>query len=329
MAGERCRFQHRAGSAVADGLRPGSRRMLRLRARDTGRGRTVGLAVRRGGEPARRTRRVRDAGRRRLPDRLGGDEPGRRDDDPGRADVARPRRARPVHAGVAGSRRRGAADRLPVCWHASGRACPSPRSPAAGAALPAAGAARRRAAAGHRLRCQARPAAILRVVPGRLRRRQRRFRRDPVRRGAERRVLRAQPRPARLAAGHAAGRRYGLGIFIVIVGVLSAILAVLYAFQQDDWRWPAGFSSAENAAIAVTCAGCGTDVPAERQLPRSGRSRLDRCAAAPGRARAGQGRPVPCRRRRLRGHRRLPDPPFAARPAFLVGVRCRARCSRR
>ncbi len=48
---------------------------------------------------------------------------------------------------------------------------------------------------------------------------------------------------------------YGLGIFVVIVGVLSAILATLYAFQQDDWRGLLGFSSAENAAIAVTTLG--------------------------------------------------------------------------
>ncbi len=48
---------------------------------------------------------------------------------------------------------------------------------------------------------------------------------------------------------------YGLGIFIVIAGVLSAILAVLYAFQQDDWRSLLSFSSAENAAIAVATLG--------------------------------------------------------------------------
>ena len=48
---------------------------------------------------------------------------------------------------------------------------------------------------------------------------------------------------------------YGLGIFIVILGVLSAILAVLYAFQQDDWRSLLSLSSAENAAIAVTTLG--------------------------------------------------------------------------
>lgn len=47
----------------------------------------------------------------------------------------------------------------------------------------------------------------------------------------------------------------GLGIFVVAAGVFSAILAVLYAFQQDDWRRLLSFSSAENAAIAVTALG--------------------------------------------------------------------------
>jgi hydrogenase-4 component B len=47
----------------------------------------------------------------------------------------------------------------------------------------------------------------------------------------------------------------GLGIFIVIVGVLSAILTALYAFQQEDWRGLLSFSSAENASIAVTMLG--------------------------------------------------------------------------
>lgn len=46
-----------------------------------------------------------------------------------------------------------------------------------------------------------------------------------------------------------------LGVITVTVGVLSAILAVLYAFQEDDWRRLLAFSSAENAAIAVTSLG--------------------------------------------------------------------------
>lgn len=48
---------------------------------------------------------------------------------------------------------------------------------------------------------------------------------------------------------------YGVGMLLVIVGVLSAILAVLYAFQQEDWRALLSFSSAENASIAVAMLG--------------------------------------------------------------------------
>ncbi len=47
----------------------------------------------------------------------------------------------------------------------------------------------------------------------------------------------------------------GFGIFVVVVGVLSAILSVLYAFQQEDWRCLLSFSSAENASIAVAALG--------------------------------------------------------------------------
>ncbi len=51
------------------------------------------------------------------------------------------------------------------------------------------------------------------------------------------------------------GHPPGFGPFVVVLGVLSAILAVLYAFQQEDWRDLLSFSSAENAAIAVTALG--------------------------------------------------------------------------
>lgn len=47
----------------------------------------------------------------------------------------------------------------------------------------------------------------------------------------------------------------GLGMFVVVLAVLSAILTALYAFQQDDWRGLLSFSSAENAAIAVAALG--------------------------------------------------------------------------
>ena len=45
---------------------------------------------------------------------------------------------------------------------------------------------------------------------------------------------------------------FGLGVLVTAIGVLTSILAALYAFQQDDWRRLLAFSSAENAAIAVT-----------------------------------------------------------------------------
>jgi hydrogenase-4 component B len=47
----------------------------------------------------------------------------------------------------------------------------------------------------------------------------------------------------------------GFGIFVVVVGVLSAILSVLYAFQQEDWRCLLSFSSAENASVSVALLG--------------------------------------------------------------------------
>jgi formate hydrogenlyase subunit 3/multisubunit Na+/H+ antiporter MnhD subunit len=49
-----------------------------------------------------------------------------------------------------------------------------------------------------------------------------------------------------------AGGVFGLGIVVTAVGVVTSVLAALYAFQQDDWRRLLAFSSAENAAIAVT-----------------------------------------------------------------------------
>lgn len=48
---------------------------------------------------------------------------------------------------------------------------------------------------------------------------------------------------------------FGLGVIVTIVGVVTSVLGALYAFQQDDWRRLLAFSSAENAAIAVTCLG--------------------------------------------------------------------------
>jgi hydrogenase-4 component B len=47
----------------------------------------------------------------------------------------------------------------------------------------------------------------------------------------------------------------GFGILVITVGVLSAILSVLYAFQQEDWRCLLSFSSAENASVSVALLG--------------------------------------------------------------------------
>src|SRR5271154_6388898 len=46
-----------------------------------------------------------------------------------------------------------------------------------------------------------------------------------------------------------------LAIIVVAVGTVSAILTILYAFQEDDWRQLLSFSSAENASIAVAVLG--------------------------------------------------------------------------
>lgn len=45
------------------------------------------------------------------------------------------------------------------------------------------------------------------------------------------------------------------GAVVLAAGTLTAILAILYAFQQNDWRRLLAFSSAENAAVAVTALG--------------------------------------------------------------------------
>lgn len=51
------------------------------------------------------------------------------------------------------------------------------------------------------------------------------------------------------------GTTAGLGTFLLIIAVISAILTVLYAFQQEDWRALLSFSTAENASIAAAMLG--------------------------------------------------------------------------
>ena len=45
------------------------------------------------------------------------------------------------------------------------------------------------------------------------------------------------------------------GMVVIVVAVLSSILTILYAFQQDGWRELLSFSSAENGSIAVAMLG--------------------------------------------------------------------------
>lgn len=45
------------------------------------------------------------------------------------------------------------------------------------------------------------------------------------------------------------------GVVVLAAGTLTSMLAILYAFQQNDWRRLLAFSSAENAAVAVTALG--------------------------------------------------------------------------
>lgn len=61
------------------------------------------------------------------------------------------------------------------------------------------------------------------------------------------------------------GVSYGLGMFLVMLGVLSGVLAALYAFQQEDWRGLLSLSSAENASIAVTALGAAVLFHADHQ----------------------------------------------------------------
>lgn len=48
---------------------------------------------------------------------------------------------------------------------------------------------------------------------------------------------------------------FGVSVLVIAAGAVSAVLAILYAFQQEDWRGLLSFSSAENAAVAVTALG--------------------------------------------------------------------------
>jgi hydrogenase-4 component B len=54
---------------------------------------------------------------------------------------------------------------------------------------------------------------------------------------------------------HTGSWAVGTASIMVVAGVLSAILAIFYAFQQEDWRRLLSFSSAENATVAIAVLG--------------------------------------------------------------------------
>jgi len=63
---------------------------------------------------------------------------------------------------------------------------------------------------------------------------------------------------------------FGLGVLLIIAGVISAILAALYAFQEEDWRKLLSLSTAENAGIAVTALGSAALFRAQGQVELAG-----------------------------------------------------------
>ncbi len=58
-----------------------------------------------------------------------------------------------------------------------------------------------------------------------------------------------------LSVGTDSSTAFGLGVVAIAIGVTSAVLAVFFAFQQDDWRALLSYSSAENASVAVAMLG--------------------------------------------------------------------------
>lgn len=57
-----------------------------------------------------------------------------------------------------------------------------------------------------------------------------------------------------------------IGVIVILVGVLTALLTILHAFQQNDWRRMLSYSSAENAAISVLILGVALLFRQEQQF---------------------------------------------------------------
>ena len=127
--------------------------------------------------------------------------------------------------------------------------------------------------------------------------------------------------------GQHAAAAAGLGIFIVIVAVFSAILTALYAFQQEDWRTLLSFSSAENAAIAVAMLGVALIFRGHGKPELASLAWTVSLLHLAGHALA-KGGLVPYRRRRLSRHRPLRHSSHRLVAAQFLGCSAWARCSR-
>ena len=170
----------------------------RLRAGDAGGARPGRLAVRRRYEPRRGPRCFRAARRCQLSYRLGDHEFRRRRNDTLRKIIAS-RPAGIVHARTSRSRRGRASRGDSASCRKWPFLCIRELRRRGGQFLRSGYSSHCRTAH-YRLRRQARSVAVLRMVPGRLWRRQRRVRRVDVRRSAQRRVLRLEPRPSGMGA---------------------------------------------------------------------------------------------------------------------------------
>ena len=119
-----------------------------------------------------------------------------------------------------------------------------------------------------------------------------------------------------------------LGSIVIAVGVFSAVLTALYAFQEDDWRSLLSFSSAENASIAVSMLGACLLFRSEGLTNLAGLAWVVSLLATC-RAHFGEGFSISRRRRCLSRHRHLRHRPDGTVCGAVPGSSASARCSRR
>ena len=102
-----------------------------------------------------------------------------------------------------------------------------------------------------------------------------------------------------------------VAIIMIIAGVLSAILSIFNAFQEEDWRRMLSLSSAENAGVAVAVLGVFLIVCCQRIAGSRGVG-VDRMFTAPGGPQSGEGHAFSHCRWRVLSQRQLSHPPNRA-----------------